>query len=300
MYYNEKLTTLNTIGYDLNNFDNNTTEALENLKLDIMISLISDPKALLDRIKPLDNDYLKDTAKKLAPEETTSKDLHFYSGLHQATVKYIMDSAKQLVGLVANHMTDHAVTQLDKLYIDYIGVGNKSSTGETVISKINDVEGNSISESMSTYANAIVDAAKTPTLLNRLNVNMFTAGAIFLLVRSGVSRKFTTEFMIQPVLKTFVEYTNSSEGKIIEYDRDENNKIIKPEDRLVRQLISKDENVGKLKSKLSNSSGSKLIHEWITELQSGAALVNQLKNPDPITQYKILEVFKPLPPIINP
>lgn len=292
MYYNEKLNTLNTIGYDLNNFDNNTTEALENLKLDIMISLISDPKALLDRIKPLDNDYLKDTAKKLAPEESSSRDLHFYSGLHQATVKYIMDSAKQLVGLVANHMTDHAVTQLDKLYIDYIGIGNKSSTGETVISKINDVEGKSISESMSTYANAIVDAAKTPTLLNRLNVNMFTAGAIFLLVRAGVSRKFTTEFMMQPVLKTFVEYTNSSEGKIIEYDRDENNKIIKPEDRLVRQLINKDENVGRLKSKLSSSSGSNLIHEWITELQSGDTLVNQLKNPDPITQYKILEVFK--------
>ena len=71
------------------------------MKLDIMITLLSDPKAFYARITPLDNPWLRDLVDKLPPDTFISKPLVFFAGSNQATIITTLDQ------LIANQMTDN-------------------------------------------------------------------------------------------------------------------------------------------------------------------------------------------------
>ena len=94
------------------------------MKLDIMITLLSDPKVFYARIIPLDNPLLSDLVDKLAPDTFISKPLAFFAGSNQAIIITTSDQAKALVGVIANHMTDNGLSQIDNLeFTTNYGIG---------------------------------------------------------------------------------------------------------------------------------------------------------------------------------
>ena len=287
VYYNDVSGKLEKIGYNEGALNGSNIKSLENLKLDLMIAMLSDPKSFYDRITPLDNPWLADLVDRLSPDEFITSPLSFFTGSNQAIIKSTLDQAKGLVGIVANHMTDHAVSQLDHLeYTTNYKIGNTDING-TAISKIFNTDKEFISSISSVFANAIIDAAKTPTLLHRLNLNTITAPSAFFLIRTGASKEWAASFIMQPVLKELVRRSNTSEGKLIEYIRDNENNIVTPEQVIITKLVEQDPSIAHMLA----DSPSKILN-YVTSISKATLEDQMVGKTDYRTQYMILKLFK--------
>ena len=107
-----------------------TKEGLENYRLDMMMEMLLHPSAYKSVMAPLDNDELEKYAKKLFPDNTPKSPLAFFNGTFQMETKNTFDSAKNLVGVIANHMAHHSLILSENIYLKdyYIGLGNQVGT----------------------------------------------------------------------------------------------------------------------------------------------------------------------------
>ena len=97
---------------------------------------------------------------------------------------------------MANHMTDNGLSQIDNLeFTTNYGIGN-SDILDTQISGVLNEDSQFIPFISSIFANSVIDAAKTPTLIHRLNLNSFTAPKAFMLIRSFDIKEWVTLFII--------------------------------------------------------------------------------------------------------
>ena len=267
-----------------------TRAALENLRLDLMQALLADPKTYPSAVASLDNDFLEREAKELfSPKKTeASSNLGFFKGTNQAKTKTLFDQAKNLVGVIANHMTDHKSSQADNLVYNNVDFKiGRSKDNETLVSAITDVNGVYTSTWLNLYMNAIVDAAKDPFIVSA-NINQFTAPVAFMLVRSGVPVEWVNAYVGQPILKELVELKSLREGKFAQkvYDRDTGKKVT-PEEELIKKYIklartSKEEYLGFSFSDLSKLDAKQLKNE----VKSG-----RIGRSNPINQLIILKAF---------
>lgn len=210
-YYDKESDTIKTVKYDP---DHETKEGLENYRLDLMRNMLLNPNAFVDVMSPLDDPWLENIAKKLYPDTISKNDLQFFKGSYQQSVKYTFDTAKSLVGVIANHMSNQSLFLHEDISFNgyYLGKGIKNSNNESNISNRFDEDNNSIASTLGAFMNAIVDAAKDP-FIARANINHYTAGIAFMLARSGVSREWIVSFMGQPIIKDLVKEINKSEGR---------------------------------------------------------------------------------------
>lgn len=161
-----------------------------------------------------------------------------------------------------------------------------TSRKESLVSTDIDEDGNSVEETLTGYMNAIVDGVKDPYIVKG-NINLFTGGVAFMLARAGVSRDWITAFMVQPILVDLVKEMNISESRISEISRDEKGETNKALDTILKLYGSQErgsefkESLGK--NNLKNEDGDiKVTFE---------NLKDQLENPDPALQLKILKQF---------
>lgn len=198
---------------------------LQNRRLWLMRKMLMHPEAYAQVMAPLDNPWLENSAKELFPGSTQAKDLQFYTGTHQLSTKSLFDNAKALVGVIANHMTHHAITvnETQLTYNVNLGIGQTNKDGLSYVSAAKDVDGKPVEETLGAFMNAIVDAAKDP-YISRANINQFTANVAFMLARVGASRNFIVPFMGQPILKRLVDLNDIHEGRISETIRNEEGK----------------------------------------------------------------------------
>lgn len=102
-------------------------QGLQNRRLELMQTMLSHPEVYAQMMAPLDDPWLKDLCTELFPEENKAKDLNFFTGTSQMETKSLFDNAKNLVGVIANHMSHHNLTKHDGLYYNdyYLGKGPK-------------------------------------------------------------------------------------------------------------------------------------------------------------------------------
>jgi hypothetical protein len=224
-YYDQKEGKIKKIGYDLNNLNSNREKGLQNLRLDLMRSMITHPKAFASVMAPLDDPWLESLAKELFPEKTDLLPLEFFTGSHQLGIKNVFDNAKSLVGSIANHMTHHSLSLSEDLAFKhyYLGIGQKNKENETSLSNKYDIDGHEISFTLGGYMNAIVDAAKDP-FISRANLNHYTAGTAFMLARAGAPRDWIVSFIGQPIIQQIVSAQARQEGEYGKKEYDGKNK----------------------------------------------------------------------------
>lgn len=218
-----------------------TKKALENLRLDLMQALLGDPKTYPNAVASLDNPFLEKEAKSLYASDSGagSKNLGFFRGTVQAQTKVLFDKAKNLVGVIANNMTDHKATQsLELTYRNLNLQIGQVKDNESLVSAITDVNGVYTSTWLNLYMNAIVDAAKDPYIV-AANINQFTAPVGFMLIRSGVPAEWVNAYMGQPILKELVKLKGVREGRFAQkiYDK-ETGKKVTPEQELINKYTA--------------------------------------------------------------
>lgn len=220
--YNKESGRIEKVKYDP---ANETKEGLQNYKLDLYSTLLSDPKSYLSVVAPLDSPFLSDTINELhGIDKVENRDLIFMSAGQQYNIKTSFRGGKTGIGILANNIVDHVQGQIFDLKLNGIdlGRGNRSVEGETIFSGLNceptqDGTVYKISSVLSWFANAFVDIAKDP-YITKGNFNDTTLSTTMMLVRAGFAPDWIINFMGQPILKDYVTLTNANKGRIKSYN----------------------------------------------------------------------------------
>lgn len=212
-YFNKETKRIEKVGYDINNIAAGREHGLQNLRLDLMREMLMHPTAYASVMAPLDDDTLEKFIKELFPASTTSRSMEFFTGRYQLGTKATFDGAKALVGVIANHMTNHSLALSEDLRFRgyFLGKG-KAEAGQSIISNKYDEDGTEVASTLGAYMNAIVDAAKDPFIV-RANLNHYTAGTTFMLTRTGFNREWIAAFIGQPILRDVVSAQDAAEGR---------------------------------------------------------------------------------------
>lgn len=198
--------------------------------------------SLVSKIESLDSSKTMNKFIDTVNDALSSKiDLEWFSPAYQLQVKSTFVGGKFGVGQTARHLVDHSISQWSDttneensayyLKVD-LGFGNKTTSGWADLSKSHGVAGNLISNTLSARLNAYVDIAKDPYIFY-INNNTITANTIFMLDRAGIDPQWTDLFMSQPILKEFVKLSRYNEAGSTKKLRDENKKLLTPEQQLI-------------------------------------------------------------------
>lgn len=226
--------------YDINDLDNARPKSLQNLRLDIMREMIMHPSAYTSVMSPLDDDTFEKFVKDLFPADRASANMAFFTGRTQMQNKMTFDGAKSLVGTIANHMTNHSLVLSENLSFRkyYLGKGIKEHGESKISNKVNE-DGVEVASILGAYMNAIVDAAKDPFIV-RANLNQYTAGTAFTLIRAGFSSDWVVSFIGQPIIQDVIEAQNNKEGRFgtVEYDVEKGRAISAIEQVLIKHGLT--------------------------------------------------------------
>jgi hypothetical protein len=250
MFYSFKKSAVDNIvdvvqvnGKDTSGFNNliridsgiNSKEARDNLKIDIIRAIMKNKSSVEPFLNTGNFEIIKETAKSIIKYEAGRRksDIENSSDntlkgtkltqelglLNLVTTKTKIEifnrnmTGKTLIGIFANHNSNHALTQHSNLElttsINFNGA-SKSSLHET-----KDTDGNRISKSLATLLAAVVDNAKEP-ISNFLNLNTYTADTVAMIVRSGHTLKTALTFVSQPSIKELTKRYFNEKGKISE------------------------------------------------------------------------------------
>lgn len=207
----------------------NTTAALQSRRVDLYKTVLESPHSYIRAISTVDSDWLKDHINMMLPDEGLSG-IGMFSGRTQMRLRREFIASQGGVGQIANHQSDHALSQGSGKYIN--DPAHRISDGRIMLDNIYSSEfeniipsGNNfkvesvnkhyyITEAISAYMNAFVDAAKD-NYIGRANFNAMTNNPALLLIRAGYSPQFVNAFMSQPIVKRFVELSQIQQGQAV-------------------------------------------------------------------------------------
>jgi len=208
-------------------YEVNSKEAVQNRKLELYRAMLSNKNTVLEMMKPLESDWLKESIRKNSPAKSYDGDFEAFSPTTQAEIRKTFVDTKAAVGQIANHTTDHAFSQSADLYIKqedetgamsphYIGIGNSIETTDGKASYLSGIYDESrderIMDTLSAFMTANVDAAKDPYITDG-NFNLFTNPVALFLTRAGVPRQFVVDFMDQDIVRDYSDVTSEYEGR---------------------------------------------------------------------------------------
>lgn len=215
--------------------DSMVNKALQNHYIDTMGDLVRDPSNYGQLVTPNSTDELKSLANEInqykiesgtkdaTQDEKSAAYLRSFEGSVSTRQKYL--TAKRMVGIAAVNSTLHVMAQLsglrlaekfitDKIYYltskgedkrvvtTKLGAHSPLEDGTRNIGHKNDVQGNSISDSMSQKLSGFVDGAKDPFVFD-LNMNMNNSGTWFYMNHLGSSDRQIGYLYAQPILDKF-------------------------------------------------------------------------------------------------
>jgi hypothetical protein len=217
------------------------SKGIKNKLIQAYIDILNDPKSYIDKMTPLDANFLKDSIERLDALRPQSEQtqLNFFDGVNQLNIKFAYMGGKAGVGQTANHVVDHPLSQLAEIMLatDY-QVGHELN-GLIDLSQEYTTDGKQkISQVLSAFLNAYVDIAKD-NYITKGNHNTLTANVAFLLARAGVPIDQINGFLMQPILVDYVKETNKQESKVYEKQY-VNGKLIKPIDKVLAKYGAND------------------------------------------------------------
>lgn len=198
-----------------NKWAGNSTEAVQNRLLDVLLAVITEPMSVHETRIPLDNttDILKSDVladiESISPKSKTNQAFKFISPSYQTDKKSEYSSAKRNLGPFALANTHHVLTQIAELKFKEKGIAKKFSL--TDIGAVYGRDGIRILDWLSAMINAHVDIAKDPYIV-RLGVNSHTIKHAIMLLRTGVG-KDTFYFLSQPALKELYSIMDKYSGE---------------------------------------------------------------------------------------
>jgi hypothetical protein len=182
----------------------NTQEARDNMKLDIILTVLSSKSALKKQLDPGGYDILDAAIEELGlGKDDESKDIDDVSDLsdtHQQNM-----AGNDLVGIVANASVSHSVLQhIDLTLKNAILINNKKYDKVDPNITQQDPNQDRVSKVIASILAAVLDNSKDPKA-NKLNLDTYTVNAYLALIRVGVPFIDVARFMNQPVIREFVE-----------------------------------------------------------------------------------------------
>ena len=256
---------------------------LQNMKIDSYKEILTSTATFARLVSPIDSKWMKDQVKDI--REARAKRLgvkpdevgmEFFNATYQTTAKRSFMGGQHGVGQIANHLVDHALTQMAGVGLaSKLPRGNYGANGLTSFAGTKDDKGGLITSNVSAYLNAFVDIAKDPYIFD-LNINTFTTNAAIMLVRAGYDPKWVNAFMSQPIIVDYTEAELINEGRTKKLKRHskgpKKNKVITPKDEIRAKYASAGPSV-------------------IGENPSLAQLMNEISEPNNSNQQELLNMF---------
>jgi hypothetical protein len=207
--------------------EQNTRTARDNRKIDIYRSILTDKTTTESLMNPGGFDSLKELAKDLLELQGKPRNLEEEVDLLTPSGQFEIFNRNMtgagLIGIFANHNSNHAITQFMPVLgyeegIRFTGEDNNVITASNLTRTSTLDDGGKISRNLATFLAAVVDNAKEP-LAGFFNLTMTTADSAALLTRLGFDPELTLMFLAQPVLKTFSEQHALAGGTLRQKDK---------------------------------------------------------------------------------
>lgn len=218
---------------EFNATEYSTKKSRDNLKIDIIQSILSNKNTATAILNPGNFESLKDRAAKIrllkagkieearlkgdalrqaAEKLDVTQDLDFNYPSTQLELFNRNMMGKKLIGIFANHNVHHAKAQYTNLRLkNPLKVNNKNYQA------LNNayVDGKRISRILATDLAAVVDNAKDP-IASFLNMNTYTANTIALLERLGIDEDTVFAFINQPSIIALTKLYYINKGSMSE------------------------------------------------------------------------------------
>lgn len=262
------------------NYDNSkseseqTKEALQNRLIELYKSVLLNENVIGEVMTPVDFDHFKNDIRSIVKAEPTTN-LSTFNQLKDIDIKYSFLAGKAGVGQQANALMDYVLGSLGNLDITNFSVPKSNSKLDMEYSQklsqvdldyyakelklseeeINNLKSIKIGHSLSAILNAFVDIAKDPYITEGNWVTM-TTNTGNLLLRKGVHPFYVNAFLAQPIIKEYVEFSESYESS--------DNQGLSTADEFIKQRFGKDEWDNTQKTNILNDS-LKALRSYITD-----------------------------------
>jgi len=190
------------VEYEYNgDISSQSKQARNNAKIDIIRAILTHEDTFSKIIKPGGFPTLESLAKRVLGLEGKADEMLSIALPSTQTELFKRNmTGKQLIGIFANHNTNHAIMQFTNVSL----ANSVNLDGKPLASlhEIKNANGDYISRNVAEWLAAVVDNAKNP-LSSFINVNTYTADIAALLTRLGYPLDTVVGFLSQPVLKEF-------------------------------------------------------------------------------------------------
>ena len=218
----------------------------------------------------------RDTLKELIEELDNNKDFNINYPSTQLTLFNRNMTGNKLIGVIANHVTNHAKAQYTDLQLKTpIEIDGNSYS----MLNLQETDGIRISKKLASMLAAVVDNAKDP-IADSLNMNMYTVNIVMLLSRLGINENTIFSFINQPSIKKLTkEYFNSTQSLNEIKIKGLINKAVKEHRAKLISLGMSIENINKISKDIN-------LKELNTSLDANENNIDYW-----VTQYKTLQTF---------
>lgn len=191
------------------------TRARNNLLLDISRAVLMSSASTESILNPGNFSHAKKLAEKLIAIKRHNLDINPILPSTRLEIFKRITTGKSLIGVFANHNTNHALLQHYDVElpfnVSFNGISNKKlNLKKTLVSRKIDsitetIEGDyRISKILASLLAAVVDNAKEP-ISNYLNLNLSTANTYALIIRAGFDLDTAVAFMNQPYIEELTD-----------------------------------------------------------------------------------------------
>ncbi len=190
----------------------NSRTALENYKLDLYRTIMSNEDAFNRMMTSLESKEVENSIKNQPNFESSDlrNNLNPLNGMYQSITRGIYLDANSSVGVVANHTTDHAKSQYKDTYVINekgepfsLGIGNIKNIDGVPASIISEGSDRNISRLNSLIMSAEVDAEKDPYVAQG-NYNLQTISPVLTMGRLGIPINFISELVGSQTIREYI------------------------------------------------------------------------------------------------
>ena len=189
---------------DMNRLERN------NVIFDVFRSILTDPKHLIEVVKPLDINSLKSAREFLLDKIEIQSEIDYNDPMGEIDMEERAREGAKLIGLWSNHLAGRNVAETIKVLeikADHAPIIDDRVYGALGVTT--DSAGNFTDSNISEHLSAAVDYGKDPIQLF-INDNIYTNPVLGLMYSAGVSVENALNFVNQPIIREATKYASDN------------------------------------------------------------------------------------------